>query len=177
MYFAVIYSWFSLLAQEALIRNISHLTIISSICFQFLMAATPGSIALPPLGPGLSCSLQPVPLGSPCPLQYLLILGTGFVNFKVSTWAMVHPNFNVCSLLPETKSNTRQEPQPSSNSLNLVSWEFNPNQGPKRTGTQMLSYLLFFPTFFMQIPGPALGERAFFYFSMSYLPPTGEDLS
>lgn len=102
--FAAVYSWwFSPLALEALTGNISHLTITHSIRFQLLKTATLESITSPLSDPRLSC---PLLLGSPCPLQHLLTLSPGFVNYKVSILTMVYPNFNVCTLLLETQINT-----------------------------------------------------------------------
>lgn len=130
------------------------------------MAATPGSIVCPPPFPGLSCPLQPLLLGSPCPLQYLLTLSSGFVSFKVSIWSMVHTKFDVYNLLPETQSSTQSQPLTFSRPLKLVSPSLTPTNTPKETVTQMLSYLLFFPTFFVQISEPALGGESFLLFPL-----------
>lgn len=141
----------------------SHLNSTHSICFQFLKTATPESIAPPLPEPRLSCPLQPMLLGSPCPLQHLLTLRPGFVNFKVSILTMVHPNFNVCSLLLDTQINTNS----------LESLKFNkplsltPTQAPKGnwdTLPKCFDIFFSFQSSSCKYLDHPCGERAFFYF-------------
>ena len=90
-FFALVYSWWFMIqpfGSRNTQRSISHLIVINSICFQFFV---PGSIVPTPRGLRLSCPFQPMLLGSPCPLRYLLTLSPGFVNFRVCIWSVVHP--------------------------------------------------------------------------------------